>query len=329
MAPQKRCTSCNGIFGPTMFENRETHVCRICKVHASLTKEFNRKLESLSSENKKLREEVKIANEKIKSANEKINSLTNKSEAVVEFVSNNIVGTPPDSTEVTPTAAPVCAEPEFQIVRNNVRPRVRKVIPTTCQNRYRILADHTEEEEEEVRLVGDSLVRGQLTEFCARAPEKRKRFCIPGGGVDDVIASLDEVSNLAPADTTYVVHVGTNDIQRTRSEELMAKYKKLIQKFKVKSKNVVLSGIIPRAKASNHFYNSASSTNRRLSNLCSEEGIGYVDLWDHFYYDRSLFAPDGIHLNEVGAARFGRLLNDGVKDFKAKNGGVRRAPRVT
>ena len=321
MAPQKRCTSCNGIFGPTMFETRETQVCRICKIQASLTKEFNRKIESLSSENKQLREELKRANDKI-------DSLTNKSEAVVEFVTNNVVGTPPDSTEVTPTAAPVRTEPEFQIVRNNVRPRVRKIIPTTCQNRFRILADRTEEEEE-VRLVGDSLVRGQLTEFCARAPEKRKRFCIPGGGVDDVIASVDEVSNLAPANTTYVIHVGTNDIQHTRSEELMAKYKKLIQKFKVKSSNVVLSGIIPRVKANNQFFNFASSTNRRLSNLCSEEGIGFVDTWDHFYHDRSLFTPDGIHLNDVGSARFGRLLNEGVKDFQAKNGGVRRAPQVT
>ena len=304
-----------------MFETRETQVCRICKIQASLTKEFNRKIESLSSENKQLREELKRANDKI-------DSLTNKSEAVVEFVTNNVVGTPPDSTEVTPTAAPVRTEPEFQIVRNNVRPRVRKIIPTTCQNRFRILADRTEEEEE-VRLVGDSLVRGQLTEFCARAPEKRKRFCIPGGGVDDVIASVDEVSNLAPANTTYVIHVGTNDIQHTRSEELMAKYKKLIQKFKVKSSNVVLSGIIPRVKANNQFFNFASSTNRRLSNLCSEEGIGFVDTWDHFYHDRSLFTPDGIHLNDVGSARFGRLLNEGVKDFQAKNGGVRRAPQVT
>ena len=322
MAPQKRCTNCNGIFGPTMFESREIQVCRICKVTASLTKEFNRKIESLSSENKELRKELKRANEKI-------DSLTNKSEAVVEFVSNNVVGTPPDSTVVTPVVAPARTEPEFQIVRNNVRPRVRKVIPTTCQNRFRILANRSEEEEEEVRLVGDSLVRGQLTEFCARAPEKRKRFCIPGGGVDDVIASVDEVSNLAPANTTYVIHVGTNDIQHTRSEELMAKYKKLIRKFKVKSSNVVVSGIIPRTKANNQFFNFASSTNRRLSNLCSEEGIGFVDTWDHFYHDRSLFAPDGIHLNEVGAARFGRLLNEGVKEFQSKNGGVRRAPRVT
>ena len=322
MAPQIKCTNCTGKFGPSMFENRETRICRFCKLHALTINEGNQLREKLTKECNQLRKELKIANEKI-------NSLTNKSEAVVEFVTDNVVGTPPDSNKETPTAAPVRTEPEFQIVRNNVRPKVRKVIPTTCQNRFRILADHTEEEEEEVRLVGDSLVRGQLTEFCARAPEKRKRFCIPGGGVDDVIASLDEVSNLATANTTYVIHVGTNDIQHTRSEELMAKYKKLIQKFKVKSSNLVLSGIIPRAKANNQFFNFATSTNRRLSNLCSEEGIGFVDTWDHFYHDRSLFAPDGIHLNEVGAARFGRVLNEGLKDFQSKNGGARRAPRVT
>ena len=135
-----------------------------------------------------------------------------------------------------------------------------------------------------------------------------------------MIASLDEVSNLAPANTMYVVHVGTNNVQLTRSEELIAKYKRLIQNFKNKSQNVILSGIIPRIKANQRFFNVATSMNRRLANLCREENVGFVDTWDSFFYDRSLFEKDGVHLNEVGAARFGRLLNDAVEEYRSKNG---------
>ena len=167
------------------------------------------------------------------------------------------------------------------------------------------------------------MVRGQLTEFCARAPRTRKRFCIPGGGVDDVTAAVDEVSLLAPPNTTYVIHVGSNDVQRTRSEDLLCRYRQLIRSFKVKSNRIVISGIVPRIGAENRFYNIATSVNRRLANLCREEGIGFVDTWDNFYHDTYLFSGDGVHLNQVGAAQFGRLLHEAVKDFHAKNGVVR------
>ena len=33
----------------------------------------------------------------------------------------------------------------------------------------------------------------------------------------------------------------------------------------------------------------------------------YVDVWDHFSNDRSLFSEDGLHLNRVGKARLGEF----------------------
>ena len=43
-------------------------------------------------------------------------------------------------------------------------------------------------------------------------------------------------------------------------------------------------------------------------------------MWNDFYNQADLFQGDGLHLSGVGAARFGRLLNEAVKDFWAKNG---------
>ena len=100
----------------------------------------------------------------------------------------------------------------------------RRILPKTkCDNRFQLLSD-TADNDEEIRLVGDSLIRGQLNEFAARSPATRRRFCIPGGGVQDVIDSVNDVTHQASATTTYVIHVGTNDVQRFRSEELLDKY---------------------------------------------------------------------------------------------------------
>lgn len=278
---------------------------------------------------------------KISEANNKIDALTRKLETLQEFVTLNVGVSPsstvaastPTSTRTVPTvptsvettnaevAAPTSTDNNtFHTVRNNIRLKTRNIIPVTeCQNRFQILSDLNDQEEtEEVRLVGDSMVRGQLTEFCARSPKTRKRFCIPGGGVDDVVAAVDEVSKMAPANALYVIHVGSNDVQRTRSEELLLKYQKLIKSFKEKSSRIIVSGIIPRLGVEDRFYNVATSTNRCLAEICKKENVGFVNTWDNFYYDDYLFSKDGVHLNQVGAARFGRLLNDAVKDFRKK-----------
>ena len=309
------CTKCSGRFGPSVFEDVSVLVCRHCTVREELTRE------------------IRSSNRRIEESNRRIEELSSELHSLREFVALN-VGVPPAAAPAItpPPSGPTASEPtnndvspppqnDFQEVRNGVRPKPRAILPITmCENRFQILTDGEEEEEaDEVRLVGDSIVRGQLTEFCARAPRSRKRFCIPGGGIDDVTKAIGEVTSLAPTNTTYVVHVGTNDVQRTRSEELMTKYRQMIQALKTNSKNIIISGILPRLGVGSRFANIATSTNRRLQELCREEGIGFVNTWDNFYYDNSLFSEDGVHLNQVGAARFGRLLNDAVRDFRSSH----------
>ncbi|MPC53529.1 hypothetical protein E2C01_047424 [Portunus trituberculatus] len=84
---------------------------------------------------------------------------------------------------------------------------------------YQILAEE-EEYVQETRLVRDSIVRGQLSEFCGRASKSRKHLCMPGGRLDE--AACGSKNSL------FVIHAGTNDLENTRSEELMEKYKRMI-----------------------------------------------------------------------------------------------------
>ena len=43
-------------------------------------------------------------------------------------------------------------------------------------------------------------------------------------------------------DAVVVVHVGTNDVMNVRSEELVARYKDLLNRFKESGRNCVLTG---------------------------------------------------------------------------------------
>jgi len=164
----------------------------------------------------------------------------------------------------------------------------------------------------EVRLVGDSIIRGQLAEFCARSANTRKRYCIPGARIDDVSSAIEVVSRSAGSNSLYVLHVGTNDIQSTRTEDLLAKYQRAIRRYKVKSDHVLVSGILPRINAFAGFNEKAYAVNTKLKELCVNEGVAFTSLWDNFYEKAYLYRGDGLHLNPVGSARLGRLLNNAV-----------------
>ncbi len=95
-------------------------------------------------------------------------------------------------------------------------------------------------------LVGDSMIHRQVVEFCGRGPRRRRNYCYPGAGIDDITAVLEEISPQATNDSLFVIHIGTNDITTTRSEEMLEKYRRLIQQYKSKSPNILISGVLPR-----------------------------------------------------------------------------------
>ncbi len=60
---------------------------------------------------------------------------------------------------------------------------------------------------------------------------------MPGAGIDDVTEMMNKVSEEATADSLFVIHAGSNDVRKTRSEELLDKYRKLIQQYKTVSQD--------------------------------------------------------------------------------------------
>ena len=144
-------------------------------------------------------------------------------------------------------------------------------------------------------------------------------MCTPGGRLNDISAACYEATSNSNPNTLYIIHAGTNDIMDTRSEDLLEKYRQMIQWYKSKTNKIIISGIFPRSSVPKTFYNRAFSTNNRLKSLFTEESIDFINCWDDFYNKPLLFKYDGLCLNPVGATRFGRLLSDKVSDFRRKN----------
>ena len=63
---------------------------------------------------------------------------------------------------------------------------------------------------------------------------KGKDIVILGGKIDDITKALEDITEKEKHDSLYIVHVGTNDVKNTNSEELLEKYKRLIGTLKEK-----------------------------------------------------------------------------------------------
>ncbi len=150
-------------------------------------------------------------------------------------------------------------------------------------NSCRLFSKTEDKPGEDIRPVGDSIVRGQLAEFCGRSQRTRKRFCIPRGKTEDIEAAKDSVTDRATKDTLFVIHASTNDVQLTRTEDLLAKYRQVIRRYREKSRHIIVSGILPRINAFAGFQSRAYSVNTKLRQPCENEAVVFTSAWEHFY----------------------------------------------
>ena len=149
----------------------------------------------------------------------------------------------------------------------------------------------------EIMVIGDSLVR-YLDKTCAKDKANRLRVCF--AGVGDVSERLSRTVRGSDRNATVIVHVGSNDVVKQRSEELMKKYEILIRTLKESGRRGVVSAILPRVGVSSDWLSRAIGINTRVEGLCRENGMHFIDNWEVFYGRRDLFQRDGVHLNICG-----------------------------
>ena len=170
-------------------------------------------------------------------------------------------------------------------------------------NAFQVLEDEVRDEPSLV-LVGDSLIRHQDEEFCKQGP-RRKIFCYPGKKIEDISEKVDNLVADSSERTVFAYFVGTNNVKTGRSEDIVKKYKALISKLQESRRRSVICGMIPRYDVDSLTLSRMIGLNTRVEDLCKKNGVMFVDVWDHFNRDRSLYGKDELHLNSVGKARLG------------------------
>jgi hypothetical protein len=146
-----------------------------------------------------------------------------------------------------------------------------------------------------VYLLGDSLVRGVGKKLEAQCSNVFSAKSIGGARIEAV---TEEVRKLEARDDRHlVVMVGANNIQQDGSELVLRKFQVLIDCcHKVKNRAVTVVGISRRFDLTSLQENRRVSVNRRLSVLCREAGVQYVE----YEAGRSMISADRVHFNETG-----------------------------
>ena len=95
--------------------------------------------------------------------------------------------------------------------------RVPGAKPIKIKNRFKLLdtaATNDKIEGNEQKLIGDSIIKGQGSDFNNRKKKKSSSiFCIPGAKLDNVTAMVYSINGDQIHDNKeLIIHVGTNDM---------------------------------------------------------------------------------------------------------------------
>ena len=159
--------------------------------------------------------------------------------------------------------------------------------------------------------VGDSIVRKSDTRL---SKGEDVVVCLPGARIEHVTERVEEFMGSGNGGT-ILVHIGTNNADKEGTTAILEKYRNLLKKTKqARIGQIILSGILPVFGNSIQGYRNSKrmAVNGMVKQLCKEEEVGYVDLWDSFVGKEYMYFRDGLHLSGKGAAVFAEGLSGAV-----------------
>jgi hypothetical protein len=161
-----------------------------------------------------------------------------------------------------------------------------------------------------VFLVGDSLVRGVGKKLEAQCGSVFSSRSIGGARIEDVTEVISKLE--AGEDRHLVVLVGTNNIQKDGSEEVLTKFHSLIEGCKVvRNRMVTVVGIPRRFDVTSLQENRRLGVNVRLSRMCREAGVQYVE----YEADKSRICADRVHFNALGQSEVAGMIFRHCRNF--------------
>ena len=142
--------------------------------------------------------------------------------------------------------------------------------------------------------------------------------CLPGARIEHVTERVENVLGHGQGGS-ILVHVGTNNADRDGTTRIVKRYRELVETLKkTRVEQIILSGILPVMRGRGTTFRNCKrmAINGLLEQMCEEEGVGFVDLWEYFVGKEDMFMRDGLHLSGKGAAVFSenllRSMNNGT-----------------
>ena len=160
---------------------------------------------------------------------------------------------------------------------------------TTNKTKYKSL---------DILLVGDSLTRFQSENLTYATGKNVLGVCLPGAGIEYVSNTLKNNQELHKG---VIVQVGTNDIGKLNETDIKYKYIKLLNNMKNRRGGSILIGILPRGCPEEKSWNQdAKYINKWLEQECGNRGINFVDMWENYWGDWSMYTKDAVHQSRKG-----------------------------
>ena len=167
-----------------------------------------------------------------------------------------------------------------------------------------------------VTIVGDSLARGLKPMMGARLRTDVDVRCLPGRG-NGAIRTEVEKCRLSESSVVALM-VSGNDLYLRggrigSADGIIREVMSAVDDCGLKTRRRVVIGMLPRRS----YYKEAQMRNRmineRLSELCTAEGVFFIDPYRYFFGRDDLIKGDGVHLTLRGQAVLCNMMADLVR----------------
>lgn len=200
------------------------------------------------------------------------------------------------------------------VKEHTVRKGLEEGIPTS--NKFAALG----EVERRVLVVGDSNVHRLKSPILNSVKEKNKITIVGVSGArvskcEQVITT--ELAKVKSSKVKVIVNVGTNDVGKLASQEVLSKFKNLIRTVKRlrTGVDVALCTIPSRKDEGTYIYSRSESINNQLAKLCAEEGASVIDSRLKTTRLKHMLGWDGVHYTREGAQVVGSLIGRVAESF--------------
>ena len=182
-----------------------------------------------------------------------------------------------------------------------------------------------------VTIIGDSQTRDMKLLMSARLCTSVDVKCLPGRGNRSV--RLEAERSQMSETSVVALMVSGNDLYLKSgrvgsTDEIIRQVMGAVDDCGLKTSRRVVIGMLPRINSRRLLLERNRMVNERLQDMCTAEGVFFVDPYKHFLGRRDLYRWDGVHLSLKGKAELCNMVAETVRRTRQSVQPGRLTPRT-